>query len=285
VICPSPSASRLAILVPYRDRKDYLDIFLDEVPKYLERVNGITDYAIYVAEQESQDRFNLALSRNVAARAALDDGGFGYFVFHDVDVIPLCHIDYGPRSFNVAWFLSAGSCKIAATDFVKANGYNPDFVGWGDEDVEFYHRLSHLGSDLREWHQIPESRQAVAINLEWPQLSEDEALAWSRRYFGHAASGPRFVPYRRTAGDRKLRQYDKSSDFWGLGQQERNHALWHQMRALSPEDKTSYIARNGLNRVRVDRTNRLARGRIRWVKYRTGDVLDAERITGLRAGG
>ena len=146
-------------------------------------------------------------------------------------------------------------------------------------------------SDLRsknfglEWHRIPESRQAVAINLEWPQLSEDEALAWSRRYFGHAASGPRFVSYRRTAGDRKLRRYDKSSDFWELGHQERNHALWHQMRALSPEDKTSYIARNGLNRVRVDRTNRLSRGRIRWVKYRTGDVLDAECITGLRAGG
>ena len=284
--CITPtSTGRLAILVPYRDRKDYLDIFLDEVPKYLERVNGITDYAIYVAEQQSRDRFNLALSRNVAARAALDDGGFGYFVFHDVDIIPLRHIDYGPRSFNVAWFLSAGSCKITTTDFVKANGYNPDFVGWGDEDVEFYHRLSHLGSDLREWHRIPESRQAVAINLEWPQLSEDEALAWSRRYFGHATSGPRFVSYRHTAGDRKLRRYDKSSDFWGLGQQERNHALWHRMRALSSEDKTSYIARNGLNRVRVDGTVRLARGRIRWIKYRTRDVLDADEAAGQLARG
>jgi hypothetical protein len=46
---------------------------LSEVPKYLERVNGITEYVIYVAEQESRDLFNLALSRNVAAQAALDD--------------------------------------------------------------------------------------------------------------------------------------------------------------------------------------------------------------------
>src|ERR1700730_18859125 len=113
VICRSPPlAGRLAILVPYRDRKYYLDIFLDEVPKYLERVNGITDYTIYVAEQQSRDRFNLAWSRNVAARAALDDGAFGYFVFHDVDVIPLSGVDYGSRSFNVAWFLSAGSRKV-----------------------------------------------------------------------------------------------------------------------------------------------------------------------------
>jgi hypothetical protein len=274
--CITPtSTGRLAILVPYQNRRNYLDIFLDEVPKYLERVNGITDYTIYVAEQQSRDRFNLALSRNVAARAALDDGVFGYFVFHDVDVIPLRHIDYGPRSFNVAWFLSAGSCKITTTDFVKANGYNPDFIGWGDEDVEFYHRLSHLGSDLREWHRIPESRHAVAVNLEWPELTDDEALAWSRRYFGYTTSGPRFVPYRCTAGNRELKRYDKSRDFWGLGQQEGNQALWNRIRALPAGEKILYIAQNGLNRVTIDRAVRLARGRTRWIKYRTEDVLDA----------
>lgn len=68
-----PRTSQLTILVPYRNRKRYFDIFLSEVPKYLERVNGITEYVIYVAEQESRDLFNLALSRNVAAQAALDD--------------------------------------------------------------------------------------------------------------------------------------------------------------------------------------------------------------------
>ena len=92
-----PSAGRLVILVPYRDRKNYLDILLREVPCYVERANGISDYAIYVAEQQGEDLFNLALSRNVAARAALDDGVSGYFVFHDVDVIPVCGVDYGPR--------------------------------------------------------------------------------------------------------------------------------------------------------------------------------------------
>ena len=66
-MCSSPPlTSRLAILVPYRKRKDYLDIFLNEVPKYLERVNGITDYWIYVAEQESRNVFNLALKRLTA---------------------------------------------------------------------------------------------------------------------------------------------------------------------------------------------------------------------------
>jgi N-terminal region of glycosyl transferase group 7/N-terminal domain of galactosyltransferase len=268
-----PARTReLAILVPYRNRKGYLDIFLREVPRYLERVNGISDYAIYVAEQQSQDLFNVALSRNVAARAALDDGTFGYFVFHDVDVIPLCGVDYGPRSFNVAWFLSAGSCKVMVADLVRANGYNPDFVGWGDEDVDFYHRLEHVGCEVREWHRIPESRQAVIVNLEWPEMSDDEALLWSRGYFGHEASGPRFVPYR--TGCRSFERYDKSRDFLGLGQQERNHALWNRVRALPPAEKTSYIARTGLNRVRIERAVRSTQDRVRRIKYQTEDVLD-----------
>jgi hypothetical protein len=261
----------IAILVPYRNRKAYLDIFLREVPKYL-GANGISDYAIYVAEQQSQDLFNLALSRNVAARAALDDGASGYFVFHDVDVIPLCGVDYGPRSFNVAWFLSAGSCKVMVADFVRANGYNPEFVGWGDEDTEFYHRLQHVGSEVREWHRMPESRQAVVVNLEWPEMSDAESLSWSRRYFGHEACGPRFMPYR--AGCPGFERYDKTRDFLGLGQPERNHDLWNRVRALPPNEKTSYIARNGLNRVRVDRSVRFNRDQIRWIKYQTEDVLE-----------
>jgi hypothetical protein len=261
----------LAILVPYRNRKRYLDIFLREVPSYLERTNGISDYTIYVAEQQSQDLFNLALSRNVAARAALDDGASGYFVFHDVDVIPLCGVDYGPRSFNVAWFLSAGSCKVRVTDFVRANGYNPEFVAWGDEDVEFYDRLQHIGSTVKEWHRMPESRQAVIVNLEWPELSDEEALGWSRRYFGHAASGPRFVPYR--GGGAGFDRYDKSRDFLGAGQPECNHALWNGVRVLPPDAKSTYIARNGLNRVNVDRAVRSTQNRIQWIRYQTEDVL------------
>jgi hypothetical protein len=277
-ISDTSSTSQLAILVPYRNRKGYLDLFLREVPRYLERANGISDYAIYVAEQQSEDPFNLALSRNAAARAALDDGASGYFVFHDVDVIPLSGVDYGPRSFNVAWFLTAGSCKVKVPDFVRANGYNPDFVGWGDEDVEFYHRLEHVGSEVREWHRMPESRRAVIVNLEWPEMSDDEALSWSMRYFGHEASGPRFVPYR--SGCRSFERYDKSRDFLGLSQQERNHALWSRVRALPSDEKGSYIARNGLNRVRVDQAVRSTQDRIRLIQYRTEDVLDPITLPG-----
>jgi hypothetical protein len=197
---------------------------------------------------QSRDLFNLALSRNVAARAALDDGASGSFVFHDVDIIQLRGVDYGPRSFNVAWFLSAGSCKVMAADFVLAYRYNPNVVVWGDEDVEFYHRLEHVGCEVKEWHRTPESRQAVVANLEWPEMSDEGVLSWSQRYFGHESSGPRFVRDRTGCGS--FERYDKSGDFLGPSQQERSHALWRRMRVLPPDDKSAYIARDELSQGR-----------------------------------
>jgi N-terminal region of glycosyl transferase group 7/N-terminal domain of galactosyltransferase len=272
---PVPRRERLALLVPYRDRARYLDIFLREVPRYLEKINGISDYTIYVAEQTSPDLFNLALSRNVAAGVALGDGGFDYLVFHDVDIIPVERVDYGPRPFNVAWFLSAGSCKVRAPDFVAANGYNPRFVGWGDEDVDFYHRLRHTGAEVREWHHLPESRGAVAVNLEWPDLSEADARIWSQSYFGHRGEGPRFVPYPGGREAPPLERYDKSRDFHRRDKQRENHSLWNRVHALPAPQKSLYICENGLCELRREPIGRARRDRIEWLRYRTEEVMQS----------
>lgn len=71
-------------------------------------------------------------------------------------------------------------------------------------------------------------------------------FSWPQDDFGQETSGPRFVLYRTDCGS--FERYVKSSDFLGRGQQERNQALWHRVRALPPDDKSVYIARNGLNR-------------------------------------
>src|SRR6059058_4595064 len=107
---------RLAVVVPVKDRERYVEILLRELPVYLERVNLIRDYTIYVAEQMDDDVFNLAVSRNVGAAAALADGGYDYFVFQDVDVIPVTHVDYRFGGLAEAWFLTAGGCKLLTAD-------------------------------------------------------------------------------------------------------------------------------------------------------------------------
>ena len=266
---------KLAILVPYKDRSDYIKIFLDNVPRYLEDVNGIRDYVIYVAEQVSSEVFNLSLSRNIAASFALGENkGFGYLIFHDVDVIPVEKIDYGPRQYNVAWFMSAGSCKVLIEDFVKANGYNPRFVGWGSEDTEFYHRLSSLNCDVQEWHRTGESKGAVILSLEMPNMSAADALSWSRSYFRYAGDGPLFRPFHPPNGEPGIARYDKSTDFFNSEYQRMNDRLWASVYGMPLSEKLNYIKSNGLNLVDVsgvsvmDRTEKIV-----WLKYERNAVL------------
>ena len=95
-------------------------------------------------------------------------------------------------------------------------------------------------------------------------MSDEEAFSRSQHCFGHETYGPRFVPDWTDCGS--FERYDKSSDFLGRGQQERNQALWHRVRAPPPDNKSPYIARNGLNRVRVARPARSTQDQIRWIK-------------------
>ena len=115
---------------------------------------------------------------------------------------------------------------------------------------------------------MTESRYACAINLEWPMLSDNESLQWSRRYYGHDAMGPRFVSLPIVDRNRPLERYDKSEDFFCCAQQRRNHALWAAVRALPAPEKTAYIRQNGLNLVRIDKASRERRGRIRRINFR-----------------
>jgi hypothetical protein len=264
-----------AILVPYKNRRDYLDVFLEKVPRYLEDKNGIRDYVIYIAEQADSDVFNVSLSRNIAAKFGLTENKtFSYLIFHDVDVIPVENIDYGPRQQNVAWFIDAGSCKVLAADFVKANGYNPRFVGWGSEDREFYHRLRCLNCDVKEWHLSEESKEAVMLNLEMEKMSASEALSWSRRYFGYTGDGPLFQPFHRPEGEPGNERYDKARDFFIQEYREKNDRLWTTIHSMPHAEKLGYFKANGLNLVDLsgvyvkDRAERMV-----WLKYESNAVL------------
>ena len=57
-------------------------------------------------------------------------------------------------------------------------------------------------------------------------------------------------PYR--TGDGSFVGCNKSSDFLGPGEQARNAAA-PDVRVAPLDDKSAYVARDGLNRVRVDR--------------------------------
>jgi len=265
--------SRPAIVVPFRNRHRYLEILLEALPRYLEQENGIADFTIYVSEQTSSDLFNLSLSRNVGAAFALAHARSDYLVFHNVDVIPLSGVDYHMPKHEVTWFIDAGSCKVHRDTFVQINGYDPEYAGWGSEDTDFCCRLTTLGYDTRLWHHTPEAMHAVICNLEMPELSDVQALAWSQQYFGLAgAEGPRFLPYR--AGPR-LERHDKG-DFFFEEQRRRNEALCTAFHALSPAERRAHMRRSGLADVRLEGVTIERRGpRLVWLAYETGAAMSS----------
>ena len=81
--------NKLAIIVPYRDRKSHLEVFVPYMTEYLKDY----DYKIFVIEQSDDKPFNRGKLLNVGARIAIKEG-FDYFALHDVDMLPLKGVDY-----------------------------------------------------------------------------------------------------------------------------------------------------------------------------------------------
>ena len=98
-----------AVVVPYKNRPLYLELLLEHLPRYLEAVNGIADFTIFVAEQTSRRASSTWPSaETIGAAFALQEGRYDGFVFHNVDIIPLQNVDYRMPTHNVAWFLGRG---------------------------------------------------------------------------------------------------------------------------------------------------------------------------------
>ncbi|XP_054164090.1 uncharacterized protein LOC128961827 isoform X2 [Oppia nitens] len=96
---------RVAIIIPFRDRKHHLSILLYHLHPILKR--QLLSYKIYVIEQFGNDTFNKGVLMNAGVREALKENDFHCFVFHDVDLIPeddrnLYSCPFYPRHMSVA---------------------------------------------------------------------------------------------------------------------------------------------------------------------------------------
>lgn len=78
---------RVAIVIPFRDRKQHVPILLKNLHPFLMRQQ--IDYGIFLVEQSSDGSFNRAKLMNVGYVEALKLYEWDCFVFHDVDLLPL----------------------------------------------------------------------------------------------------------------------------------------------------------------------------------------------------
>lgn len=153
----------LYVIVPYRDRVKHLNVFLDKIPKYLEKQN--INFKILVIEQFNNKLFNRGKMLNIGVKEALlnhfDKNIEPYFVLHDVDIIPIQKINYSYNDKITHLYghthTFGGMLLIDKDNYIKANGFSNNYNGWGREDGDFKFRVKYnkLPIDNSRFHKRP----------------------------------------------------------------------------------------------------------------------------------
>lgn len=156
---------KLAIIVPYRDRQDHLDVFVPHMHEFL-KDKGI-DYTIFIAEQTDERPFNYGKLCNVVTKEIGEE--YTYFAFHDIDMLPMndeCDYGYPDSPTHLATNVEAhnnelpypqyfgGVVLISREDFENANGYSNEYWGYGFEDLDLLYRLQRSGAYLEKFYDL-----------------------------------------------------------------------------------------------------------------------------------
>lgn len=156
---------KLAIIVPYRDRQEHLDVFVPHMHEFL-KDKGI-DYTIFIAEQTDDRPFNYGKLCNIVTKEVGEE--YTYFAFHDIDMLPTsdeCDYGYPDSPTHLATNVEAhnnelpypqyfgGVVLISREDFENANGYSNEYWGYGFEDLDLLYRLQRSGAYLEKFYDL-----------------------------------------------------------------------------------------------------------------------------------
>jgi hypothetical protein len=186
---------KLLIVVPYRDRKKHLDIFLKHIKDFFikDSINNILEIKIIIIEQSEKKKFNLGAINNIGF--LLEENYLDYICINNVDFLPV-NADYSysdaPTSLisqgfdnhpldpenddpNLRnWALNQpkqpfhGSVFIPKEIFRKVNGYSNRYWGWGFEDLDMKMRLdiNNILINYRMGVYIPLFHKNLGLSLE-----------------------------------------------------------------------------------------------------------------------
>ncbi|KAI6196998.1 hypothetical protein M3Y94_01173500 [Aphelenchoides besseyi] len=147
---------RVAIIIPYRDRKSHLTRLLDFLIPILK--HQLLDFRFIVTEQYGDDLFNKGRIMNAAFKLA-QSMGVDCTIFHDVDMFPQddrtpYNCPESPRHLGAfvsnlgyqLWYkeIVGGALAITIEDYLAVNGYSNLYWGWGGEDDDMGKRILSL---------------------------------------------------------------------------------------------------------------------------------------------
>lgn len=168
----------VAIILPYRNRLEQLNIFMNYMHPFLQSQN--LDYRIFVIEQSATKEFNRAKLFNVGFVEAAKISDFHCFIFHDIDLIPqnpnniyACtkmprHMSSSVNTFRYTLpytELFGGAVALTKKHFEKVNGFSNMFFGWGGEDDDFYSRLFRKGLQVSLGFLLKVNLEILKLNL------------------------------------------------------------------------------------------------------------------------
>ena len=81
---------KIGIIVPFRNRYEQLDIFIERIAKHL--TENEIPYEIIIVEQDNAKLFNRGMLLNIGFKYA-EKLKCKYVVFHDIDMLPI-DVDY-----------------------------------------------------------------------------------------------------------------------------------------------------------------------------------------------
>lgn len=167
-------------LIPYRDRKDDLNIFIQKVPIILKE-DGITNFQFFVIHQDDKKLFNRGMMLNIGflevKKRYPNNWRNIQLVCHDVDIYPTkpgvikyqtsigkVNHPYGVLRPQFKGTVG-GICIIMGEDYFRSGGH-PNLYGWGGEDVGMSRRCQARGIEIDESNFINRRTSPYVIDTE-----------------------------------------------------------------------------------------------------------------------
>lgn len=144
------------ILIPYRNRKEHLELFIKDVIPLFETY--LKPFKLVVIEQEEGKIFNRGMLLNIGFNEYKDKTEF--FFTHDVDVYPndKCVNELYTKIneteiigiYNSYCNTLGGIIKIKTDLFLKLNGFPNNYWGWGVEDKALQNRSQFMNISIHK---------------------------------------------------------------------------------------------------------------------------------------
>jgi hypothetical protein len=138
------------IIIPYRNRKEHLELFIKDVIPLFEKY--LKPFKVVIIEQEVGKLFNRGMLLNIGFNEYKDKSK--YFFTHDVDIYPneKCIKEiYTKEEYNNIVGIYTSDCntlggiiKFTTNNFKKLNGFPNNFWGWGVEDKALQNRVEYM---------------------------------------------------------------------------------------------------------------------------------------------